>query len=204
VISSPLIVSAAGYPLPPPSSTLRISHYHHQHPNAARLSRAFPVLHQGLLYLYPVLLLADELSTRFPPGTPELRLTHTLGPASAMRTWAQDASLMPSDSQAEAFVISGADIVVREAPEPDPRTLKNSKRRGKGGRQKEARLLVAGAVLVLGVAVVYGVRARHGGAGAGGLGIIGTETQWRALVGALGALGDRVLGTSRWSGRRAH
>jgi hypothetical protein len=147
------------------------------------------------LSLSSVLLLADELSTRFPPSTPELRLAHTLGPASAMRTWAQDASLMPSDSQAEAFVISGADIVVREDPEPDPRTLKELKaqRRRKRKARKEARVLAVGAVLVLGVAVVYGVRARHGGAGAGA-GIIGTETQWRALVGALGALGDRVLG----------
>ena len=142
--------------------------------------------------LSSVLLLADELSIRFPPGTPELRLTHTLGPASAMRTWAQDASKMPSDEQAEAFVVSGVDIVVHEAPEPDPRIVKEQKAL-KRRKQKEARLMVAGAVLVLGVAVMYGVRARHGGSG-GGIGIIGTETQWRALAGALGALGDRVLG----------
>ena len=141
--------------------------------------------------LSSVLLLADELSTRFPPDTPELRLTHTLGPASAMRTWAQDESLMPSDEQAEAFVISGVDIVVREDPEPDPQLKAQKKRKRKV--RKETRLLVAGAVVVLGVAVAYGVRTRHGGGG-GGLGIIGTETQWRALVGALGALGDRVLG----------
>ena len=137
--------------------------------------------------LSSVLLLADELSTRFPPDTPELRLTHTLGPASAMRTWAQDESLMPSDEQAEAFVVSGVDIVVREEPEPDPQLKAQKKRKRKV--RKETRLLVAGAVVVLGVAVVYGVRARPGG-----LGIIGTETQWRALVGALGAVGDRVLG----------
>ena len=94
---------------------------------------------------------------------------------------------MPSDEQAEAFVVSGVDIVVREDPEPDPQLKAQKKRKRKV--RKETRLLVAGAVVVLGVAVVYGVRARPGG-----LGIIGTETQWRALVGALGAVGDRVLG----------
>ncbi|KAI9438735.1 rab-GTPase-TBC domain-containing protein [Lactarius indigo] len=140
--------------------------------------------------LSSVLHLADELLTRFPPGTPELRLTHTLGPASVMRTWAQDASLMPSDEQAEALVVSGVDIVVRE---PDPQILKDQKAkkmRKREVRRKEARLLAAGAVFVLGVAVVYGVRARAGG----GFGLIGAETEWRALVGALGALGDRVIG----------
>ncbi|KAH9074330.1 rab-GTPase-TBC domain-containing protein [Lactarius deliciosus] len=143
--------------------------------------------------LSSVLLLADDLLTRFPPGTPELRLTHTLGPASAMRTWAQDASVMPSDEQAGALVVSGVDIVVHE---PDPQILKDQKAkkvRNRKVRRREARLLAAGAVLVLGVAVMYGVRARGGGAG-GGLGLIGAETEWRALVGALGALGDRVLG----------
>lgn len=139
--------------------------------------------------LSSVLILADELLTRFPPDTPELRLTHTLGPASAMRTWAQDISLMPTDEQAEAFVVSGVDIVVREDPKPDPQIKAQKKRKRK--TRKEARVLVAGAVLVLGVAVVYGVRARQGGAGGG---MIGTERQWRALVGALGAIGDRVLG----------
>jgi len=105
---------------------------------------------------------------------------------------------MPSDEQAEALVVSGVDIVVREVPEPDPQILKElgqkaKKARKQKARRREARLLVAGAVLVLGVAVVYGVGARRGGS-SGGLGIIGTETEWRALVGTLGALGDRVLG----------
>ncbi|KAH9172749.1 rab-GTPase-TBC domain-containing protein [Lactarius sanguifluus] len=129
-----------------------------------------------------VLLLADNLLTRFPPDTPD-----------AMRTWAQDASVMPSDEQAEALVVSGVDIVVRE---PDPQILKDQKAkkvRKRKVRRREARLLAAGAVLVLGVAVMYGVRARGGSAG-GRLGLVGAETEWRALVGALGALGDRVLG----------
>jgi len=186
VIPTPSSVSTfldpADIPLPPSAPSTRPAS-----PVLSRPATAYP--------LSSVLLLADELSIRFPPGTPELCLTHTLGPASAMRTWAQDASKMPSDEQAEAFVVSGVDIVVHEAPEPDPRDVKEQKalKRRKRKARNDARLMVAGTVLVLGIAVVYGVRARHGGGG-GGVGIIGTETQWRALVGTLGALGDRVLG----------
>lgn len=91
---------------------------------------------------------------------------------------------MPSDKQAEALVVSG---LVRE---PDPELEPKAKKKRKQNVRREARLLVAGAVFVLGVAVVYGVRAHSGGSGGG----LGTETEWRALVGAFGALGDRVLG----------
>jgi len=94
---------------------------------------------------------------------------------------------MPSDKQAEALVVSGVDIVVREAPEPDPELEPKAEKKRKQNVRREARLLVAGAVFVLGVAVVYGVRAHSGGR-------LGTETEWRALVGAFGTLGDRVLG----------
>ncbi|KAH9003558.1 rab-GTPase-TBC domain-containing protein [Lactarius hatsudake] len=178
--TAPTFLDPADIPLPPSAPSTRPAS-----PVSSRPTTACS--------LSSVLLLADDLLTRFPPGTPELRLTHTLGPASAMRTWAQDASVMPSDEQAEALVVSGVDIVVRE---PDPQILKDQKAkevRKRKVRRREARLLAAGAVLVLGVAVMYGVRARGGGAG-GGLGLIGAETEWHALFGALGALGDRVLG----------
>jgi TBC1 domain family member 20 len=144
--------------------------------------------------LLSVFLLADELFARFPPNTPELRVTRTLGPASAMRTWSQDAALLPSDDQAEALVVAAVDIVVSEALGPDPKTQKElrqmAKKRGVGkAKSGEAKLLIAGAVLVLGVAVAFSVHARHGG----GLGK-GREAEWRTLFGALGALGERVLG----------
>ncbi|KAI0000160.1 rab-GTPase-TBC domain-containing protein [Russula compacta] len=139
--------------------------------------------------LLSVLLLADELFVRFPPDTPQLCLTRTLGPASAMRTWAQDATLLPSDDQAEALVIAGIDIVVRDALEPASQKKEPQQRAKKGGvgraRRGEARLLVAGAVLMLGVAVAVGVNSRRGGIGKG---------DWRALYGSLSALGERVLG----------
>jgi len=139
--------------------------------------------------LLSVLLLSDELFARFPPSTPDLCLTRTLGPASVMRTWAQESALLPSDDQAEAFVVADTDIVVREALEPSPHEKEPRERPRKGrttkSRRSETRLLVAGAVLVLGVAVAVGVRSRRGG---------GKMAGWRALFDTLGAVGERMLG----------
>jgi len=94
--------------------------------------------------------------------------------------------LLPSDDQAEALVVASTDIVVREALEPPPQEKgpRQRPRKGKSGRS-ETRLLVVGAVLVLGVAVAVGVRSRHGS---------GEMADWRALFDTLGAVGERMLG----------
>jgi len=139
--------------------------------------------------LLSALLLADELFARFPPSTPDLCFTRTLGPASAMRTWAQDSALLPSGDQAEALVVAGIDIVVRDALEPPSlgKEPRQSARKGilRKSRMGETRLLVVGAVLVLGVAVAVGVRSRRGGGG---------KADWCALFDTLGAVGQRLLG----------
>ena len=139
--------------------------------------------------LSDVLLLADELFSVFPPSTPQLRFTYTLGPASAMRTWAQEATLLPSDDQAEALVMAGIDIVVRDALEPSSQRREPQRRakkgRGKRVKRGEAQLIVAGAVLVLGAAVVVGIQSRRGGA---------KDADWRTLFDTFGAFGERVLG----------
>jgi TBC1 domain family member 20 len=138
--------------------------------------------------LLSALLLSDELFVRFPPNTPDLCLTRALGPASAMRTWAQESVLLPSDDQAEAFVVAGTDIVVHEALEPPPHGKQPLRRPRKGSMRKsrsETRLLVLGAVLVLGVAVAVGVRSCRGGC---------EKADWRALFDTLGAVGERMLG----------
>jgi hypothetical protein len=102
-----------------------------------------------------------------------------------MRTWAQEATLLPSDDQAEALVVAGVDFVVREAFEP------TSQRKGRQGAKKgrkirgETRLLVAGAVLVLGAAVVVGIHSRHGGL---------RDADWHTLFDTFGAFGERMLG----------
>jgi hypothetical protein len=139
--------------------------------------------------LSDVLLLADELFSLFPPSTPQLRLTSTLGPASAMRTWAQEATLLPSDDKAEALVVSGENIVVRDALEPSSQRREPQRRPKKGSGRKvkrgETRLLVAGAVFVLGAAVVVGIQSRRGGA---------KDADWRRLFDTFGAFGERMLG----------
>jgi hypothetical protein len=106
-----------------------------------------------------------------------------------MRTWAQKSALLPTDDQAEALVVAGTDIVVREVIEPPPHEKEPQQRQRKGrmrkSRRSETRLLVAGAVLVLGVAVAAGVHSRRGG---------GEMADLRALFDTLGAVGERMLG----------
>ena len=166
-------------PLPPsPVSTPPASPIH-----------AEPSHSQPTYSLLSVMLLSDELFVRFPPDAPDLCLTRTLGPASAMRTWAQETALLPSDDQAEAFVVAATDIVVREALEPPSHEKEPRQRPRKGrtrkSRRSETRLLVVGGVLVLGIAVVVGVRSRRGG---------GEMADWRAVFDTLGAVGERMVG----------
>ena len=169
----------ADIPLPPSAASTP--------PGSPKLAKS--TYSQPTYSLLEVFSLADELFDRFPPDTPQLRLTHTFGPASVMRTWAEDAKSLLSDDQAEKLVVAGVDIVVREAFEPSPRKEEVPRRAKKGGMRKvrrgEARLLVVGAVLVLGAAVVVGVHSRHGGSG---------DADWRMLFDTFGALGERVVG----------
>jgi hypothetical protein len=162
-------------------------------PSAASTPPASPTYaesshYQTALSLLNVLLLADDLFVRFPPSTPDLCLTRTLGPASAMRTWAQESPLLPSDDQAEALVVAGIDIVVRELePASLTKEPRQSARKGsmKKSNRNETRLLVVGAVLVLGAAVAVGVSSHGGGGG---------KVDWCALLDTLGTVGERLLG----------
>jgi hypothetical protein len=167
----------ADIPLPPsPVSTSPASPIHAESSHS-----------QSIYSLLSVLRFSDELLDRFPPNTPDLCLTRTLGPASAMRTWAQESALLPSDDHAEALVVAGTDIVMREVLELPPREKepRQKPRRMRKSRTSETRLLVVGAVLVLGVAVAVGVRSRRRG---------GEMADWRTLFDTLGAVGERMLG----------
>ena len=179
--SAPASFDPADIPLPPsaaptpPESPI--------HPESPQCSHA-----QTACSLSNVLLLADKLFFLFPPSAPDLHLTYTLGPASAMRTWAQEAALLPSDDQAEALVVAGVDFVVRDAFEPT--SQRKGQQRAKKGRKRrvsrgETRLIVAGAVLVLGAAVVVGIHSRRGGP---------RDADWRTLLDTFGAFGERMLG----------
>lgn len=171
--SDPTFPDPADIPLPsspvstPPASPIHAESSHHQ----------------SIYSLLRVMLLSDELFVRFPPSTPDLCLTLTLGPASAMRTWAQESALLPSDDQAEALVVAGTDIVVREPP-PHEKELRQRPRKGRTRkfRRNESRLLVVGGVLVLGVAVAVGVHSRRGG---------GEMANWGTMF---DTIGERMLG----------
>ena len=97
--------------------------------------------------------------------------------------------MLPSDDQAEALVVAGIDVVVRDALGPSSRRKELQQRAKKGRKRKvrtgEARLLVAGAVLVLGAAVVVGIHSRSDGA---------MDADWRTLFDTFGAFGERMLG----------
>lgn len=163
---------------------------------------------------------SDDLMHLYPPTHPDLRLEATLGPASAVRTWSEDPSLLPSDRDAEQMVVAAVDIVYPDEPEPHshshsdsdekhPRSRKEraerEKEREKRRRRKlhknkqklfgglivvERRTMLAGAALVLGVAMAVSVysNARGGGHGRAGIaGIAGAgERLWSAFNGGRG------------------
>ncbi|KAI0266112.1 rab-GTPase-TBC domain-containing protein [Gloeopeniophorella convolvens] len=173
----------AEIPLPPSTSSTRPAS-----PAPSRAPRARKVP------LAVILALADQLFARFPPTEPELHLADTLGPGSAMRTWSQDPALLLSDDTAEALVVEDVDIVVRPPPEPEPEVDKPRPRRGRAGRRRrgrtERRAMLVGAVLVLGIAVAYGVHARRGG----GFSMSSVARAGKTVLGMVGVLGERVFG----------
>jgi TBC1 domain family member 20 len=136
---------------------------------------------------------ADALFERYPPSHPSLALRSIMGPQSVLFTWSEDASQLPDDVEAELMVLrpelivlppppppsEGAETDAEGAPEKQKegqrrrRTLKKPKPRRRrtihvGSVEVEQRkMLVAGAVLVLGVALaIYGRQVdepwRHG------------------------------------------
>ncbi|KZV64179.1 hypothetical protein PENSPDRAFT_690995 [Peniophora sp. CONT] len=165
---------------------------------------------------------SDDLMTLYPPSHPDLRLEATLGLASVVRTWSEDPTKLPEDEEAERMVVAAVDIVYPDAPEPEPfsgdekhphpgkerehaekekrrrRKLHKSKQRLFGGLiVVERRTMLAGAALVLGVAMAVSVYSTRGGGGAGGMyghgrgagiaGFVGAgERLWSAFGGGRG------------------
>ncbi|KAI0064241.1 hypothetical protein BV25DRAFT_1990015 [Artomyces pyxidatus] len=161
---------------------------------------------------------ADTLLSLYPPSHPALELEHIMGPASAMRTWSENPAQLPPDDAAEAFVVLGRDIVLPWVPEPEPDSNEEEEmstekswfgRRKKGkkperrrrklqkrhrpvfGALVERRTMLAGAALVMGVAMavsIYGLHGRGGGVG-------GMDPDWRRtgrVLGGLVGIGERV------------
>ncbi|KAF8155688.1 rab-GTPase-TBC domain-containing protein [Crassisporium funariophilum] len=128
---------------------------------------------------------ADALYDQFPPSCAALSLSSIMGPQSVVFTWSESPSSLPSDNMAEAMV-SHPELIVYPYIEPEPdHDKEESEMNGKQGRkahrkrrklrkspfgQLEKKTLLAGTVLVLGVAMaVYGIKASRSGPGGHGL-----------------------------------
>jgi len=135
---------------------------------------------------------ADALYAEFPPSHEGLHLSSIMGPQSVIFTWSETFSDLPVDEEAEAMVQHPHLIVYpcieMEEESPDSGDEKAALTTGLGSRSGKAKekykaktrsrerglrllpysgmekqTLVAGAVLVVGVAVaVYGIKSRNG------------------------------------------
>jgi len=168
---------------------------------------------------------ADALHALYPPSHASLHLSSIMGPQSVVFTWSESFPALPDDDEAEAMVAHPELVVYpyideleadgEEGEEEDSSSV-DEKRKGRRRRlglnksrfqslqrfRVEGRTgtMVAGAVLVLGIAVaVYGVRVRgtHPGGGIYGLGPGGMDGiwgrvgglekgEWRKMAGSLG------------------
>jgi TBC1 domain family member 20 len=133
------------------------------------------------LFLTDLLKHADTLYSTFPPSHPGLSLSSIMGPQSVVFTWSDSPSSLPSDNTAEAMV-SHPELVVYPFIETDSAQMKSKEsseseekrsKKARGKRHKlrkspfshmEKKTMVAGTVIVLGVAMaIYGVKASRPG-----------------------------------------
>ena len=176
------------------------------------------------LYLTDLLKKADALYKEFPPTHSKLALSSIMGPQSVVFTWSESLSGLPSDNTAEAMV-SHPELVVYPYKETNIEDQKegSSKKEGAGKPprrrrrkltkspfgQVEKKTMLAGTVLVLGVAMaVYGMKARHASPGGAhgplsfygfvdGRAHVGSAKDWKRLGGwiggALAGVSEKVL-----------
>ena len=131
------------------------------------------------LVLTDLLKLADDLYDKYPPSHSMLALSSIMGPQSVVFTWSESLSALPSDNTAEAMV-SHPELVVYPYVEVNTyqketgveekagrsktarRKRRNKLRKSPFG-QLEKKTVLAGTVIVLGVAVaIYGIKVRNG------------------------------------------
>ncbi|KAG6826371.1 hypothetical protein H0H87_007354 [Tephrocybe sp. NHM501043] len=164
---------------------------------------------------------AERLFFLYPPTHPELSLSSIMGPQSVVYTWSESFSTLPTDTEAEAMVSQPGlivypyieeDEVIEDTDDandekwekPPPGSSKRKRLRGKLKGKVKNKLksfrrvrvdqktgMVAGAIIVLGVAMaVYGVKMhdRHSGPGLGlGGGVLDVHGRdWRKVAGWLG------------------
>lgn len=132
-------------------------------------------------FLTDLLKHADAMYSAFPPSHPDLSLSSIMGPQSVVFTWSESPSSLPSDNTAETMV-SCPELVVYPFIEVDPQQMEskesseaeekiNKKARRKRHKLRkspfnhmEKKTMVAGTVIVLGVAMaIYGVKVSRAG-----------------------------------------
>ncbi|KAF8878714.1 rab-GTPase-TBC domain-containing protein [Infundibulicybe gibba] len=116
---------------------------------------------------------ADQLYAKYPPNHPSIHLASIMGPQSVVFTWSENPSHLPSDSTAE-FMVNHPELIVYPYVEEVPSTKEGDDAAGQkspaGKKQSRnirfnnmegRRFMLAGAVLVLSIAVVlYGIEER--------------------------------------------
>ena len=130
------------------------------------------------LFLTDLLKHADALYNTFPPSHPGLSLSSIMGPQSVIFTWSELPSSLPSDNTAEAMVTRPELVVYpfidtqmksKESSESEEKSSKKTHRKRHKLRRSpfshmERKTMVAGTVIVLGVAMaIYGVKASRTG-----------------------------------------
>ncbi|KJA17614.1 hypothetical protein HYPSUDRAFT_70607 [Hypholoma sublateritium FD-334 SS-4] len=141
---------------------------------------AHPVFVHPKLTLVELLTAADALYEKFPPSDSGLALSSIMGPQSVIFTWSESASNLPSDHTAEAMVAHPELVVYpyvdvhhdQKEKSVDEGSAKARRKRRKLRKspfgQIEKKTMLAGTVVVLGVAMaIYGMKARQSTAGHG-------------------------------------
>ncbi|TFK73411.1 hypothetical protein BDN72DRAFT_814675 [Pluteus cervinus] len=168
---------------------------------------------------------ADALYAQYPPTLPNLCLSSIMGPQSVIFTWSEKPSHLPSDSMAESMVLH-PELVVYPYQEDEPeyangrsektesgsetedgkqvsnRRAKDASRRAMMLRklwilgQVEKRTMVAGAVLVVAIALAfYGIRTNGRGVGGNSPRVSPMRELHMQYLGLRDTLGD-----GRWRG----
>lgn len=179
-----------------------------------------PRPHRPRVSLTALLARADALYAQYPPTHPGVAVSSVLGPQSVMLTWSERRVELPSDDDAERMVLNPDLIVLPHiesdddvASDGDSYRAGSGRKSQKSEREKRRRKLrkprrltdmvvqrktmVAGAVLVLGVAMaVYGFNAGLPGSG-GGHHRSGFGREFRKvgrfLGGAIVGIGERAF-----------
>lgn len=143
--------------------------------------------------LCSLLLDADTLYSSYPAAHPALSLSKIMGPRSVVNTWSANAHALPSDGDAESMVLTPELVVypyIEEVRSTDDVEKEKRRQRSLKKLQRlakiivERRTLMAGVVLVLGVAIaVYRIRTGR----VNGYGRVGIQS-WSKVGGELGGV----------------